>query len=67
MSNDSKKLGKVISINEEEVKKHPGEVVRSTVEETLNELFDAEADRLCNARRYERTSERRDTRACYLS
>jgi len=65
MSNDSKKLGKVISINEDEVKKHPGEMVRSTVEETLNELLDAEADRLCNARRYERTSERRDTRAGY--
>ena len=63
MSNDSKKLGKVISINEDEVKKHLGEMVRSTVEETLNELLDAEADRLCNARRYERTSERRDTRA----
>ena len=39
------------------------EMVRSTVEEKLNELLDAEADRLCNARRYERTSERRDTRA----
>jgi len=63
MSNDSIKMGKVISINEDEVKKHLGEMVRSTVEETLNELLDAEADRLCNARRYERTSERRDTRA----
>jgi transposase-like protein len=63
MDNDSKKLGKVISINEDEVKKHLGEIVRSTVEETLNGLLDAEADRLCNAKRYERTSERRDTRA----
>ena len=34
-------------------------MVRSTVEETLNALLDAEADRLCQARRYERT----DTRA----
>jgi putative transposase len=37
-------------------------VVRGTVEETLNALLDAEADRLCHAQRYER-SRRRDTRA----
>ena len=34
-----------------------------TVEETLNALLDAEADRLCNAQRYERSEARRDTRA----
>jgi transposase-like protein len=38
-------------------------VVRGTVEETLNALLDAEADRLCNAQRYERSAARRDTRA----
>jgi putative transposase len=32
------------------------------VEETLNALLDAEADRLCNAQRYERSAARRDTR-----
>jgi putative transposase len=37
--------------------------VRGSVEETLNALLDAEADRLCNARRYERSEARRDTRA----
>src|SRR5437773_3221302 len=42
---------------------HLDRVVRSTVEETLNALLDAEADRLCNAQRYERTEARRDTRA----
>src|SRR5262249_55344904 len=31
--------------------------------ETLNALLDAEADRLCNAQRYERSEARRDTRA----
>src|ERR1700740_2799881 len=35
----------------------------SSVEDTLNALLDAEADRLCNAQRYERTEARRDTRA----
>ena len=38
-------------------------MVRGSVEETLNALLDAEADRLCNAQRYERTEARRDTRA----
>ena len=36
---------------------------RGTVEETLNALLDAEADRLCHAQRYERSAARRDTRA----
>jgi len=38
-------------------------VVRSTVEETLNAMLDAEADRLCRAERYERNEARKDTRA----
>ncbi len=33
------------------------------MEETLNALLDAEADRLCQASRYERTEKRKDTRA----
>jgi transposase-like protein len=37
--------------------------VLSTVEETLNALLDAEADRLCKAGRYERKEDRADTRA----
>ncbi|MHC4290330.1 MAG: hypothetical protein ACYSSK_09825 [Planctomycetota bacterium] len=32
-------------------------MVRSTVEETLNGLLDAEADQLCNTKRYERTAD----------
>jgi transposase-like protein len=39
------------------------EVVRSSVEETLNGLLDAEADRICGAQRYERSADRVDTRA----
>jgi transposase-like protein len=35
------------------------------MEETLNALLDAEADRLCNAQRYERTEARGDTRPGY--
>jgi transposase-like protein len=56
-------LGNVISIDDERIKDHLDRVVRGTVEETLNALLDAEADRLCNAQRYERSEARRDTRA----
>ena len=59
----SAKSGKWIEIDEAKVTEHLGEIVRGTVEETLNSLLDAEADRLCNAKRYERTEARQDTRA----
>lgn len=61
----SKELCKVIQIDEGQIKDHLGELVRGTVEETLNRLLDAEADQLCNAARYERTEARKDTRAGY--
>lgn len=57
------KLGRVLEINQERIEEHLGQIVRGTVEETLNSLLDAEADRLCRAKRYERTAERADTRA----
>jgi len=58
-----KGLGKVIRLDEKEVADHLGELVRQSVEETLNQMLDAEADRLCNAKRYERSPDRQDTRA----
>jgi hypothetical protein len=39
------KLSQVIHINEGKIQAHLDEVVPSTVEETLNALLDAEADR----------------------
>ena len=54
---------KIIQIDEALVKRELGEVVRETVEETLNKLLDAEADELCKAGRYERSADRVDTRA----
>jgi putative transposase len=59
------KSKKIITVNEELVKNKIGEVVRETVEETLNKLLDAEADELCKAEKYERTKKRMDTRAGY--
>ncbi len=56
-------LGNVIKIDDDRTKGHLDRVVRGTVEETLNSLLDAEADRQCNAGRYERSDQRRDKRA----
>jgi putative transposase len=39
----------VVQIDEGRIQAHLDEVVRATVEETLNALLDAEADRLCGA------------------
>jgi putative transposase len=61
--NCTPKRGRIIQIDEEGVRKHLKEIVKGTVQETLNTLLDEEAERLCNARRYERTEARKDTRA----
>ena len=64
MSDDTPSLlNNVITIDDERIKSHLERVMRGTVEETLNALLDAEADRLGNAQRYERSAARRDTRA----
>src|SRR6266480_472058 len=60
---EAAKLSQVIQIDEGKIQEHLGEVVRSTVEETLNAMLDAEADLLCRAEQYERTEARKDTRA----
>ncbi len=59
----AKNLSNVIKINEDQFKDHLSKMVRSTVEETLNDMLDAEADQLCNAQRYERTDARTGGRA----
>jgi transposase-like protein len=53
----------ILTVDEQEVHKHLDELVRGTVEDTLNRLLDAEADDLCGAKRYVHTAERLDTRA----
>lgn len=62
-SRDEKVLNNVVRIDDERIKDHLGKMVRSSVEETLNSLLDAEADRLCKATRYERSETRQDYRA----
>lgn len=46
---EEKALGSVIRIDEAEFRNHLGEMVRQSVEETLNGMLEAEADRLCQA------------------
>ena len=59
----TQKLKNVIKIDGEKIQEQLGELVRGSVEETLNKLLDIEADQLCNATRYERTADRQDRRA----
>ena len=62
-ANKEAKTSQIIKIEQEELNRHLDRVVRGTVEQTLNALLDAEADRLCQASRYERSDKRKDTRA----
>jgi transposase-like protein len=50
-------------IDEAKVRGHVDQVVRESVEQTLNSLLEAEAEALCGAGRYERSDARQDTRA----
>jgi len=58
-----KNLNGVIKIDAAQIHSHLDTVVRTSVEETLNKLLDEEADRLCNAARYEHSDSRADSRA----
>lgn len=53
----------IIKINEEILKQDLGNLVRGTVEETLNTLLDKEAEELCQAGRHERTGKRQNYRS----
>jgi putative transposase len=56
-------LADVLRIDQGQLHKHLDQIVRDSVEQTLNALLDAEADQLCGAKRYERSPDRVDTRA----
>ena len=55
------KTAQIISVEQDQLTRHLDEVVRGTVEQNLNALLDAEADRLCQASKYERTEARKDS------
>jgi putative transposase len=54
---------KIIHLNEGAIKQELKELVRNSVEETINELLEQEAVELTNAGRYERTEERQGYRS----
>ena len=54
---------KIIQLNEDLIKHDLKDLVRNSVEETLNALLDKEADKLVNAEKYERSSDRRGYRS----
>ena len=54
---------KIIQLNEDLIKHDLKNLVRSSVEETLNALLDKEADELVSAQRYERSKDRQGYRS----
>ena len=60
--NGEKSIIGAIKIDKKEVQEHLNTLVRQSVEETLNNLLNAEADAICNASRHERSPDRLDTR-----
>ena len=54
---------KIVQLNEEVIKGQLKELVRGSVEETLNELLEKEAESLTQAARYERSEARRGYRS----
>ena len=58
---------KIVQLNEEVIKGQLKELVRGSVEETLNELLEAEAEKLTQAGRYERNEQRQGYRSGHYS
>ena len=58
---------KIIQLNETVIKSELKELVRDSVEETLNELLEAEAEKLTQTARYERNEQRQGYRSGHYS
>lgn len=58
---------KIVQLNEEVIKSQIKELVRDSVEETLNSLLDAEAEQLTRAAKYEHTASRQGYRSGHYS
>ena len=54
---------KIVQLNEEVIEGQIKELVRGSVEETLNELLEAEAEKLTQAARYERSEQHQGYRS----
>ena len=60
---NEKSISGAIKIDEKEIGDHLNQLVRQSVEDTINSLLDAEADAICNATRYQHSPDRLDNRA----
>lgn len=60
---NEKVTGRILEINEKEIRGHLESLVKESVEDTLNKLLAAEAENLCGAKRYEHSESRADTLA----
>ena len=58
---------KIVQLNEEVIKGQLKELVRGSVEETLNALLEQEAEKLTQAARYERNEARQGYRSGHYS
>ena len=58
---------KIVRLNEEVIKGQLKELVRGSVEETLNALLEQEAEKLTQATRYERNEARQGYRSGHYS
>ena len=58
---------KIVQLNEEVIKGQLKELVRDSVEETLNELLEVEAENLTQAARYEPNEQRQGDRSGHYS
>ena len=54
---------KIVQLNEGAIKEELRDLVRNSVEETLNGLLDQEAEQLTGAAKYERTTSRQAYRS----
>lgn len=57
----------IVQLNEEAIKGQLKEMVRGSVEEPLNELLEAEAEKLTRAARYERNEQRQGSHSGHYS
>lgn len=53
----------IVQLNQEVIHTELKELVKTSIEETLNAMLDAEADKLVNAERYARDEQRQGYRA----
>jgi hypothetical protein len=60
---NTRKIGKIVKIDEGRLNDHNGQLVKQLVEDTLNALLESETYEQCKASRYARLTDRVSTRS----